>query len=54
MRVYDYYYEHHVMDTQYPDDYLDNTPFRADEIQLEKSPGIIFNGEVVTLSQKNR
>jgi hypothetical protein len=54
MDVYDYYYEHHLENVAYPDAYADISPFPASKMKLERSPGVIFNGEIISLSQKNR
>lgn len=53
LNVYDKYYETHLAEVGYNDDYLGTAVFPAAGIKRDKWPATIFNGEPITLAQKN-
>lgn len=53
MNVYDHYYEAHLAEIGYSDAYLETAAFPASEMKRDKWPATVFNGEVITLAQKN-
>ncbi len=53
LNVYDKYYETHLAEVSYNDDYLGTAVFPASEMTLDKWPSTIFNGEPISLAQKN-
>lgn len=53
MRVYDYVYENKVIADTYNDEYMNVDAYPAGYMKTDKWPATIFNGEVITLAQKN-
>lgn len=53
MNVYDYMYENKVIEDSYNDEYLTTDAYPAGVMKTDKWPATVFNGEVITLAQKN-
>lgn len=52
MRVYDHVYENELEARQWPEDYKDVAAYDACGA-IQPQPAVTFNGQVITLSQKN-
>jgi len=52
MRVYDYVYENELEARQWPSDYKMWATYNAYDA-IQPQPAVTFNGQVITLSQKN-
>lgn len=53
MNVYDYMYENQVASDIYNDEYQTLDAYATDNMKLDRWPATVFNGEVITLAQKN-